>query len=214
MNPMQEHRIEALEAAYGKAHPEEANYLQEAERLTIEAIKQLEKLDVLMEVCADPLAKMLLENLNRLRWVASTGANSDAFVVWWSLRWPAALVDFLARTPTDLRPDVVRALAQPSRGPTWYWLFHFACGQSQLPDNLSAGVMRDLLSICLRKVDWQSLSMTCESCKLERPSREPARPDFFAACPHCGNSAWTWTHLRSESEANGGAVTSPTKQAK
>jgi hypothetical protein len=99
------------------------------------------------------------------------------------------------------------------------WLRNLAVGRSRLPDGLSEGAMRRLLGIYWdRAAEIDQHSVRCDGCGLERPMHRsppvsewrllPGKthdsphprydlPEFFAACPHCGEASWGWTHLHS-----------------
>jgi hypothetical protein len=125
--------------------------------------------------------------------------------------WPLALADLLVVTPADLRERVVET-ADPHRRPNGAlhpvaeWVHNLNFGRCRLPDGLTEATVRQLLAVCLdRTAEVNDLSCCCDGCGLQRPHRKwrarfdgtDGKPpaDFFAACTHCGQTDWTWTHL-------------------
>jgi hypothetical protein len=129
-------------------------------------------------------------------------------------RWSGALTQFIAFVPEGLQDAVDGALLRPGSS-LRSWVLHLSRGNSYLPDNLAEDVMRRLLAIPLQD-NPQQLPMVCDECGLERPTCKkppfsewkviPGRfreinghtypmydlPEYFTACPACGNEAWTW----------------------
>jgi hypothetical protein len=162
---------------------------------------------------------LLIRNLRLLAWCVERSFPEHADAVRWSRRWPDTLLDFLGRLPGELRVSVLRALGDREQL-LGRWLHHLSDGSSRLPAGVSQDVLVSLVRVYLdRREDIDSVSMTCKACGLERPDRKlphwslwkvlPGKvpfeserpwydlpPEFFAACPHCGDKEFEWTHVR------------------
>jgi hypothetical protein len=185
------------------------DWLQDALDATRDVIERLKELLADQETLA--LAWTPLErNLYLLAWCAERNFTPDAYAVRWARRYPAVLVDFVSRLPEGLRRPVLQALADDN--PLRHWLHHLADGSSSLPEGVSEQTLAALAWVYLDHGDEiDTLSVTCQSCGLERPRRElprlnfcpapdekpaPRLPEFFTACPHCGSAKSVYTHLR------------------
>jgi hypothetical protein len=204
----------AEEAAAARDRDDAANPVRQAIDATLAVIPRLEALAVPgdTDAAGEAVCKLLRDNIE-----SPAGRPS----------YPAALVGLLEATPPDLRAAVIADLAA---APTWDsarrygrhtledWLRNLSFGRSRLPDGLTEDVMRHLLGVYLgRGNEVGQLSITCDSCSLERPrAKGPATyeelcrlgspPEFYDRCPHCGGTPWGWTHLRDESRDIGREV--------
>ena len=114
-------------------------------------------------------------------------------------RLPRLLALLLPLTPPDLRPDLIAALGVNTTlgdrrlGRLQSWVWCLTCGDGRLPPDVGEETVgRVLRALGGAPDDVMSICRVCDGCGLPRPCG--VCPDPFAACPHCGEAAWTWSN--------------------
>lgn len=128
-------------------------------------------------------------------------------------RYPGLIRRFVELVPADLRPVVFTDEALNGNASTqnpWLgrWLHELSIGQSRLPVDLTADTMTRLLAVYTDPGyrDIRHMIQACRGCGLRRPWRGlnyaemcvKASPEYFPACPHCGESQVVWGDNRPE----------------